>query len=239
MYSRIKQTVDSLQGRRAGISPMVDTFLYTYGNDSITEFTISRTVLNPLLTGAIGVISPTFRRRTENIPLYHLQVLFRTNRTSKNIEKTERITIGRYNIRKGSENMPVALPPGLTLNAMLERTHLLMGGKFLSYSAYDNNCGDFVLAMLKANNLATPVNTLFVEQATQRLFTPQLRKISNTITDIAAVGNIIRQGGDIEPKKVNPWILHVRMYAHQNRIPFFTALKDERCKSSYQKKKMP
>ena len=161
----------------------------------------------------------------------------RTRTTSFNIEKTERITIGRYNIRKGSENMPVALPPGLTLNAMLERTHLLMGGKFLTYSAYNNNCGDFVLAMLKANNLATPVNTLFVEQATQRLFTPQLRKISNTLTDIATVGNILVQGGDIKHRKVNPWIDHVRMYAHQNRIPFFTALKDERCKSSYQKKK--
>ena len=240
MYSRIKQTVDSLQGRRAGISPMVDTFLYTYGNDPITEFTISRTVLNPLLTGAIGVISPSFGRKTANTKLYHLQVLMRTNTTSLTIEKNERITISRFNIRKGAENMPVPIPRGLTLNAMLERTHLLMGGKFLSYSAYDNNCGDFVLAMLKANNLATPVNTLFVEQATQRLFTPQLRKISNTVTDIAAATNIIRQGGDIaEPSKKNsnPWISHVRMYAHQNRIPFFTALKDERCKSSYQKKK--
>ena len=122
---------------------------------------------------------------------------------------------------------------------MLERTHLLMGGKFLTYSA-SNNCQDFILAMLQSNNLSTPVNTLFVKQATQSLFTPQLRKISNTITDIAGVANIIRQGGDIaEPSKKNsnPWISHVRMYAHQNRIPFFTALKDERCKSSYQKKK--
>ena len=237
MLSRIKQTVESLQGRRAGISPMVDAFLYTYGNDPITEFTISRTVLNPLLTGAIGVISPSFRRKTENTKLYHLQVLMRTSSTSLTIEKNERITIGRYNNRRGSENMRVSVPPGLTLNAMLERTHLLMGGKFLPYSAYDNNCGDFVLAMLRANNLATPTNTLFTEQATQRLFTPQLRKISNTITDIAGATNIIRQGGDIKHRKVNPWIEHVRIYAHQNRIPFFVALKNAECKSSYQKKK--
>ena len=47
MYARIKQTVDSLQGRRAGISPSVDAFCRTYGNDPITEFIISRTVLNP------------------------------------------------------------------------------------------------------------------------------------------------------------------------------------------------
>ena len=88
MYARIKQTVDSLQGRRAGISPSVDAFTRTYGNDSITEFTISRTVLNPLLTGAIGAVSPSFRRKTENTKLYHLQVLVRTSKTSFNIEKT-------------------------------------------------------------------------------------------------------------------------------------------------------
>ena len=177
---------------------MVDSFLNRFGNDPISEFTISRTVLNPLLTGAIGVISPSFRRKTENTKLYHLQVLVRTSKTSFNIEKTERITIGRYNNRKGSENMRVSIPNGLTLNMILERTHLLMGGKFLSYSARDNNCQDFVLAMLQANNLVTPANTLFVKQATQSLFTPELRKVSNTLTDIAGVANIIRQGGDIE-----------------------------------------
>ena len=157
------------------------------------------------------------------------------------LEKTERITIGRYNIRKGAENMSVRIPPGLTLNAMLERTHMLMGGKFTSYQAASNNCQDFVLALMQSNNLSTPANTLFVKQATQSLFTPQLRKITNTLTDIAGAANIIRQGGDItEPSKKysNPWIQHVKLYASQNRIPFFTALKDERCKSSYQKKKL-
>ena len=238
MLSRIKSTVESLQGRRAGISPSVDAFIRTYGNDPITEFIISRTVLNPLLTGAIGVISPSFRRKTENTTLYHLQVLMRTSRTSFNIEKNERITIGRYNNRRGSENMRVAIPNGLTLNMMLERTHLLMGGKFLTYSAYNNNCGDFVLALVRANNLATPANTLFTEQATQRLFTPQLRKISNTITDLAGAANIIRQGGDIaEPsKKSNAWIGHVKVYAHQNNMKFGEALKSPGCKSAYRDK---
>ena len=237
MYARIKSTVDSLQGRRAGISPMVDAYLYTYGNDPITEFIISRTVLNPMLTGAIGIISPSFRRKTRDTKLYHLQVLFRTNRTSQNIEKTERITIGRFNNRRGSENMPVSIPNGLTLNMMLERTHLLMGGKFLSYSASNNNCQDFILAMLQSNNLSTPVNTLFVKQATQSLFTPELRKVSNTLTDLAGAANILRQGGDIAERKTkNAWISHVKVYAHQNNMKFGEALKSPGCKSAYRDK---
>jgi hypothetical protein len=60
-----------------------------------------------------------------------------------------------------------------------------MGGKFLTYSAFDNNCGHFVMAMLRSSNLSNPSNILFVEQTTAHLFTPQLRKITNTVTDIS------------------------------------------------------
>jgi hypothetical protein len=56
--------------------------------------------------------------------------------------------------------------------------------------------------MLQSNNLSTPQNVLFTKQSTQELFTPQLRKITNTITDIAGKIDILRQGGDI--KKKNP-----------------------------------
>ena len=88
-----------------------------------------------------------------------------------------------------------------------------MGDRFLTYSARDNNCQSLILAMLQSNNLSTPQNVLFTKQSTQELFTPQLRKITNTITDIAGVANIIREGGDI--KKKNPWIQHVQKYAKE------------------------
>jgi hypothetical protein len=50
---------------------------------------------------------------------------------------------------------------------------------------------------LRANNLSTPSNTLFVEQTTDNLFTPQLRHITNTITDIAGGVDKIIQGGEV------------------------------------------
>jgi hypothetical protein len=197
MYNRIRNTVDSLQGKRAGISPSVDDFTRRHGNENITQFTISRTVLNPLLTGAIGIISPSFRRKTQDTKLYHLHVLIRTTKTSLSLEKNARITIGNYQKRNGSEDMSVSIPSGLSLNKMLDRTRSLMGGRFLSYSARDNNCQDFILALLQSNNLSTSANTLFVKQATQSLLTPQLRKISNTITDIAGGVDKIIQGGEV------------------------------------------
>jgi hypothetical protein len=237
MYSRIKNTVESLQGKRAGISPSVDAFLRAHGNENITQFTVSRTVLNPLLTGAIGVLSPSFRRKTQDEKLYHLQVLIRTTRTSLSLEKNSRITISHYQKRNGSEDMPVSIQPGLTLNLLLERTKNEMGGRFLSYSARDNNCQDLVLAMLKSNNLATPSNILFVKQSTQHLFTPELRKISNTITDIAGKADILIQGGQVSDETIkNSQIGHVREFARANDMSFMDALQNPECKSSYRGK---
>jgi hypothetical protein len=236
MYSRIKNTVESLRGKRAGISPSVDAFLQAHGNENITQFTISRTVLNPLLTGAIGVISPSFRRKTQDEKLYHLQVLIRTTKTSLSLEKNARITISHYQKRNGSEDMSVSIPPGLTLRLLLERTKNEMGGRFLTYSARDNNCQDLILYMLKSNNLATPSNILFVKQATQSLFTPELRKISNTITDIAGKADILIQGGQVSDEAINNSMIgHVREFARANDMSFMDALQNPECKYTYEK----
>jgi hypothetical protein len=67
----------------------------------------------------------------------------------------------------------------------------------LPYSASNNNCGHFVMAIMRANGLANSQNTVFVEQTTKRLFTGELRKITNTITDIAGALDIIKQGGNV------------------------------------------
>jgi hypothetical protein len=132
--------------------------------------------------------------------------------------------------------MSVSIPPGLTLNLLLERTKNEMGGRFLTYSARDSNCQDLVLAMLKSNNLAPPPNIQFVKQATQSLFTPELRKISNTITDIAGKADILIQGGQVSDKAINNSMIgRVREFARANDMSFMDALQSPECKSTYEK----
>ena len=87
--------------------------------------------------------------------------------------------------------------PGLTLNMLMGKTKSYMAGSFLTYSARDNNCGNFVMAILRANGLANSQNISFVEQTTKHLFTGELRRITNTITDIAAGIDVVRQGGTV------------------------------------------
>jgi hypothetical protein len=187
-----------------------------------------------MITGAIGILSPSAKRKNNNNPLYHLKVLMKTERTSLSLEKNERISIAKYQMNKGAENMPVAIPSGITLNSLLANTKQLMGSKFLSYSSYDNNCGHFVLGILRSNNLSTSQNISFTEQTTKHLFTPQLRKITNTITDIAGKVDIIRQGGDL--KKTNRWVDHVKQFAKENNINYCKALCNADCKSTYKNK---
>jgi hypothetical protein len=109
-----------------------------------------------------------------------------------------------------------------------------MGSRFLSYSAANNNCQDLVLNMLKSNNLATPPNILFVKQATQYLFTPELRKITNTITDIVGAADKIIQDGKVRDETIkNSWIAHVQKSARANNLSFMDALQSPGCKFSY------
>jgi hypothetical protein len=236
MFNRIRNTVESLRGQNLGISPSVNNFLQIHGDEPIKELLISRNEINPLITGTLNIISPNFKKKNNNQKLYHLKILVKTDQTNFSIEKNERITISNYQMNKDAENMNVNIPNGLTMNIILEKTKQLMGGKFLTYSAYDNNCGHLILAILKSNNLSTTQNILFTEQATKKLFTPQLRKITNTITDIAGKVNIIRQGGEIKKtKKSNPWIDHVKEFAKENNINYSKALSDPKCKSQYKK----
>jgi hypothetical protein len=125
--SSFKQLIQS-GGRRAGKSPSVDAFIQAHGNENINSFTILRTVLNPFLTGAIGVISPFFRRKTEDTKLYHLHVLIRTTKSSFALEKNARIAISSYQKKNGSEDMPVSIPPGLTLKICCFPEHALLWG---------------------------------------------------------------------------------------------------------------
>jgi hypothetical protein len=233
MFNRIQNTVDSLRGNRIGISPSVDRFLDEHGDEPIQQLIISRNVVNRLITGTLNILSPNFKKKNNNNPLYHLKILIKTDKTSFSVEKNERITISKYQMNKNAENMNVNVPRGLFMNILLANTRQLMGGKFLTYSAFNNNCQSLILAILQSNNLSTPQNVLFTKQSTQELFTPQLRKITNTITDIAGKVDILRQGGDI--KKKNPWVKHVQEFAKENNIGYFKALSDPRCKSTYKK----
>ena len=80
------------------------------------------------------------------------------------------------------------------MNNLLQKTKNKMGSSFLSYSARDNNCQNFVRAILQSNGLSNSRNVLFTNQSTCDFFPKDLRKFTSTVTDIASKLDIIKDG---------------------------------------------
>ena len=51
-----------------------------------------------------------------------------------------------------------------------------------------------MLTLLESNGLSNGRNILFTKQSTSALFSTELRKLTNTITDIGSKIDIIREG---------------------------------------------
>ena len=197
MLERFKKTANALVLGRRGISPNVDKFQKDHGDEPILEMIISRNVVSSILTGSMKLISTQFRERAGSDKLYHLKLLIRTTHSNISLEKNEVITISPYKMNYNAENLYVHFPPGISINILLQNTRSKMGNSFLSYSARDNNCQNFVLSLLESNGLSNERNILFTKQSTSALFSTELRKLTNTITDIGAKIDIIREGGSL------------------------------------------
>ena len=144
MLERLKKTANALVLGRRGISPTVDKFLKDHGDEPILEMIISRNVVSSILTGSMKLLSSQFRERAGSDKVYHLKLLIRTTHSNILLQKNEVITISPYQMNYKAENMYVHFPPGITINILLQNTRDKMGNSFLTYSARDNNCQNFV-----------------------------------------------------------------------------------------------
>jgi hypothetical protein len=202
---KVKDTATAVIYGRNDYPPKVRKIISQYGGKNITGIMLGRTPLGtPLLTALQVASGNTFSQKLENTPydtLFHLFICIELDSSSKIIlEKNEVINaeIG-CKLPKETQTQNITssdIPQGLTLNDALEKTRERMGGKYFTYSAKDNNCQDFIVAFLTANNIGTETDKSWVKQETKVLFdgNDRLRKIANTITDIGARFDVIKQG---------------------------------------------
>lgn len=170
-----------------------------YGNEDYPSK--SKSVLNKvgsakvktavIIRNPISQVITEFLKQASNTPydkLFHLAIVFETDKGQVLIEKNEVLNITQaVQLKEGFETYPVEIDKELTIQQILDKTKDYQGGKFFKYSAYDNNCQDFILALLKSNNLGDEDVYRFVKQDTEEIFrtNPFIRKLANTITDIA------------------------------------------------------
>lgn len=197
-----------ITGNITQLSPRLKEMLKQYGSSTIKGISIRRSPVSGLLTGALSFFSGgkfgERQREREFDELFHLFMVFNLNDGKQMLlEKNERINM-ELNPKKRpkTEEEIVRVFPidTLDLNGVLGKTKAYMGDKkFFGYSAKDNNCQDFILAVMNANDIGDAKDRKFVKQDTKELFRdlPYLRKLSNTLTNIGARANVFMEGGDI------------------------------------------
>ena len=67
-----------------------------------------------------------------------------------------------YQMNYQAENMYVHFPPGITINILLQNTRNKMGNSFLTYSARDNNCQNFLISVENKPVVDCFVNKIFL-----------------------------------------------------------------------------
>ena len=91
------------------------------------------------------------------------------------------------------------VPSGLTVNQLIENTRNLMKEKFIPYTASNNNCQNFILNVIRANNMSNPELEAFIKQDTSMIFKdPNFKKFSDGITGLGEKIDILTQGGKLK-----------------------------------------
>lgn len=204
--------------------PKVREILKKYGDMPIFRIVACRAPIPVLFTTALDAVSfGEFKKRLENTPLtsvfgevknqlegrphdtlFHLDLRVEVVDSSSNqmvtilVEKNEVINMAINPKKPADAECEIInnLRKPLTLNKMLEGAKQIQGDKFFRYSAVDNNCQDFIMALLKGSNSGSEQDYAFVKQNTADLFKglPSLRRFVNTITDVGASLNTAIQG---------------------------------------------
>jgi hypothetical protein len=214
--SAVKKTKDYanviISGRN-DYPPKVRKILSELGTKMIKSAMVRRTPVPSVLTTALNAVSlGEFAKRFKTAPydtLFHLSlVLDLEGGTKLLIEKNEVINMDKNpSIPQKTDIQLVSnIPANLSVNDMLQKAQQKMGGYYFSYSARDNNCQDYIMAILQANNMGNDENYTFIKQDTKQLFEglTTLRKVSNTITDLGAKVNEITTGAGAGSSKIVP-----------------------------------
>ena len=213
----VVNTAKALVYGRNDYPPTVRNLLDQVKDKVINSIKIVRTPLSPVLTGTLNTLSlGQFKKNMKGEPydrLFHLAMVFTADRENYLLEKNEVIHFVRgATIPKGESVDVSPVPNGLTIGAMLEATQKQMGDKFFSYSAIQNNCQDFILNIISANNIGTDATKNFVKQNVNDVLknSPLTQKFTNAITNIGEKFNILTQGAGVDG-------IHIDINSHNGK----------------------
>ena len=214
-----------IHGRHDAYPPSAKKILDKNASAKVVSIDLHRNPLPSLYTNIMNVWTKgETEKRLKEQPkdtLFHISMWVRLN-NGKTIlvEKNEVIGI-KEQPHKPKEEQAYFLPPikqDISFGELLEKARKEVGDKtFFSYSAKDNNCGNFIEYILKANGLNSKETHDFIGQDAQAILQgfPNLRKAINSLTDIAGRANVLLEGGGILPASLKKIL---KEYADYNNL---------------------
>jgi len=210
---RIESSIKGLvKGRRGDFAPYVKKIFEKFGNETITGIEIVRQPVQGAIVEVLNVLSlGKFGKRMKRKGfdnLFHLSLFITFSNGSKiSLEKNEKINavVNPKKDKEAESKVITNIPQGLTLNDLIEGVSNIQGDDLNKYSAVDNNCQDFCLAVLQGSNIGDESDYEFVKQDTEQLFNKYgyLKKIANATTDVAGKLNDIVYGAGIVNRTPN------------------------------------
>lgn len=192
-FNNASDFASTVVNRRQGLSPKVLDILSKKGDAVITGIRVGRTPVQGVITGIIKIVSST-----PYDTLFHLFIVMDTTKGQILIEKNAVINMD-ISPHINAEYMTVPNVPSITINQLVDNTKQQMGDKFIYYSAYKNNCQDFVYNVLTSNGMSDPAVLEFVKQDTNGIFNthPNFRKLANSVTNLGGSFDVLMQGGSL------------------------------------------
>ena len=206
-YQVFRAADDLYHGRApafvADFPPEVRALRDKYGAQQITKLVVRRMPISGGFEKLLNVISlgewNKVKKESEYGKIFHLYlVISLADGHEFYLEKNHVIKLAACDgtCTKG-ESRPVAIPQGLTLRMLLDRTAAKAGPELWRYSAERDNCQAFARAVLLANNLLTPELEKFIVQPPEKLI-PRLNPVARAIvqgaTDIGHIADIALHG---------------------------------------------
>lgn len=211
--ARVKNFVS---GARDGFSPPAAKMLAKHADWLVSSLVVRRDPIQSALNTAFNLVTlgkwNEARAKYSFDKLFHLGlVVGLTSPTGQHaellIEKNAVVNVGHTKAQlDSSEVMRVPAPrPPRTLATFVDNAKRAMGSKFFSYSAFSNNCQDFVRALLSSNGVLTPGADKFLKQDLEQLIKEQpgyTGAVADAVTDLGARADRLVNGGRLKaPRK--------------------------------------
>ena len=159
---------------------------------TVERLMVNRTPINSIVDKAINALSlGTYNKKKAELgydKMFHLSLVLYTNRGRVSIQKNERIDVSEGGSGAG-ESVDISYDRADTVGSFFGKALNKMGDhRFFQYSAFTNNCQDFVAGLLQANNVLSPEAKNFIKQDAETILKSMpsyIGKIAQGATDLA------------------------------------------------------